>query len=131
MRIIFKSTLYKYFGRYFIDDRFVRENTIIPENLLGVTRKACRKRSKYLSHASTLTTRLYWMSKIAVFYEGDFDADEVYIINSTLSRIKSGNTYVEIPYSKELYNKIRKVVHNAIKGKYLKNYKKLSLDEQS
>lgn len=131
MRIIFKSTLYKYFNRHFIDDRFVRENTVIPNNLMGVTRKACRKRRKYLSRASMLTARLYWMSKIAFYYKGDFEADEVFIINSTLSRIKSGDTYSEIPYSKELYNKVRKVVHNAIKGKYLKNSMKLPPDEQS
>lgn len=131
MRIIFKSTLYKYFNRHFIDDRFVRENTIIPDSLLGVTRKACRKRRKYLSRASMLTARLYWMSKIAFYYKSDFEADEVFIINSTLSKIKSGDTYAEIPYSKELYNKIRKVVHNAIKGKYLKNSMKLLPDEQS
>lgn len=131
MRIIFKSTLYKYFNRHFIDDRFVRENTVIPNNLMGVTRKACRKRRKYLSRASMLTARLYWMSKIASFYKDDFEADEVFIINSTLSKIKSGGTYAGIPYSKELYNKIRKVVHNAIKGKYLKNSMKLPPDEQS
>lgn len=131
MRIIFKSTLYKYFNRHFIDDRFVRENTIIPDSLLGVTRKACRKRRKYLSRASMLTARLYWMSKIAFYYKGDFEADEVFIINSTLSRIKSGDTYSEIPYSKELYNKVRKVVHNAIKGKYLRESMKLPSDEQS
>ena len=131
MRIIFKSTLYKYFNRHFIDDRFVRENTIIPDSLLGVTRKACRKRRKYLSRASMLTARLYWMSNIAFYYKSDFEADEVFIINSTLSKIKSGDTYSEIPYSKELYNKIRKVVHNAIKGKYLKNSMKLPPDEHS
>lgn len=131
MRIIFKSTLYKYFNRHFIDDRFVRENTIIPDSLLGVTRKACRKRRKYLSRASMLTARLYWMSKIAFYYKGNFEADEVFIINSTLSRIKSGDTYSEIPYSKELYNKVRKVVHNAIKGKYLREFMKLPSDEQS
>lgn len=131
MRIIFKSTLYKYFDRHFIDDRFVRENTIIPNSLLGVTRKACRKRRKYLSRASMLTARLYWMSKIASFYKDDFEADEVFTINGTLSIIRSGGTYAEIPYSKELYNKIRKVVHNAIKGKYLKDSMKLPPDEQS
>lgn len=131
MRIIFKSTLYKYFNRHFIDDRFVRENTVIPNNLMGVTRKACRKRRKYLSRASMLTARLYWMSKIAFYYKSDFEADEVFTIKNTLSIIKSGGTYAEIPYSKELYNKIRKVVHDAIKGKYLKSSMKLPLDEQS
>lgn len=131
MRIIFKSTLYKYFNRHFIDDRFVRENTVIPNNLMGVTRKACRKRRKYLSRASMLTARLYWMSKIAFYYKSDFEADEVFTIKNTLSIIKSGGTYAEIPYSKELYNKIRKVVHDAIKGKYLKNSMKLPPDEQS
>lgn len=130
MRIIFKSTLYKYFNRHFIDDRFVRENTIIPDSLLGVTRKACRKRRKYLSRASALTASLYWMSKIAAFYKENFEPDEVLTIKNTLSIIKSGGTYAEIPYSKELYNKIRKVVHNAIKGKYLKSSMKLP-DEHS
>ena len=96
-----------------------------------MSRKSCRKRRKYLSRSSTLTAILYWMSNIAFYYKGDFDADEVFIINSTLSRIRSGGTYAEIPYSKELYNKIRKVVHNAIKGKYLKNSMKLPPDEQS
>lgn len=128
---MFKSTLYKYFNRHFIDDRFIRENTIIPDSLLGVTRKACRKRRKYLSRASMLTARLYWMSKIAAFYKENFEPDEVFIINSTLSKIKSGGTYAETPYSKELYNKIRKVVHNVIKGKYLKNSMKLPPDEHS
>lgn len=128
---MFKSTLYKYFNRHFIDDRVVRENTIIPNNLMGVTRKACRKRRRYLSRASALTARLYWMSKIAAFYKENFEPDEVFTIKGTLSIVKSGGTYAEIPYSKELYNKIRKVVHNAIKGKYLKNSMKLPPDEPS
>lgn len=131
MRVIYNSSLYKYFNKHFIDNRVINEYIITPNSITGTTRKAFRKRCKYSSHASVLTTRLYWMSRIAVYYMRSFEAEELYIINDVLLRITVGHLYSEIPYSKKLYNKIRKVVHNAIKGKYSANPVRLPSDRRT
>lgn len=131
MRVIYNSSLYKYFNKHFIDNRVINEYIITPDSITGTTRKAFRKRCKYSSHASVLTTRLYWMSRIAVYYMSSFEAEELHIINNALSRIMIGGLYSEIPYSKKLYNKIRKVVHNAIKGKYSTNPVRLPSDRRT
>lgn len=131
MRVIYNSSLYKYFNKHFIDNRVINEYIITPNSITGTTRKAFRKRCKYSSHASVLTTRLYWMSRIAVYYMRSFEAEELYIINDVLLRIKVGHLYSEIPYSKKLYNKIRKVVHNAIKGKYSTNPVRIPSDRRT
>lgn len=122
MRAIFKTSLYKYFRRYFMDSRMAPNYDTVTCDILGANRKACRKRRRYYSHINTLTTRLYWIIKIAANSPDSFTKKELTAIRIVLSNMERGVLYSKIPYSDNLYNKIRKVVHDALYDKALKNH---------
>ena len=121
MRAIFKSSLYKYFRSHFTDNRLHSGIVCTPGNMLENTRKSRRKRYAYYHYVNIMTMRLYWMTKIALCYPDSFEELELPIVVNTLISMHRGATYASIPYSKELYNKIRKVVHDAMQGKFSKS----------
>lgn len=115
--VIYESSLFKYFSKNFTDVRKPKLNVTIPDYLTGATRKITRKRNRYYAYIDILTKRLYWITKIAYHFTDNFKETELYNIRNTLINIEGGYSYSEIPYEKELYDKIRKVVHNVIKNK--------------